>query len=129
VNLKSKLPPRLRQFVEIDGKFLKLLLLPFALATIVFIILIKPFVKIRIFEVWERFGHLVANTDVMRLKTLDHNQNHRKKLITIYYNPEKRPSNKYMNSVWRNNLPSVRGQWGLLLTLTTQLISTLMGST
>jgi putative glycosyltransferase (TIGR04372 family) len=110
----------LRQFVEIDGKFLKLLLLPFALATIAFIILIKPFVKIRIFEVWERFGHLVANTDVMRLKTLDHNQNHRKKLITIYYNPEKRPSNKYMNSVWRNNLPSVRGQWGLLLTFITK---------
>jgi len=115
VNLKSKLPPRLRQFVEIDGKFPKLLLLPFALATIALFILIKPVVTIQIFKVWERFGHLVANTDVRRLKTLDHNQSHKKKLITIYYNPEKRPSNKYMNSLWRQNLPSVRGHWGWLL--------------
>ena len=115
MNLKSKLPPRLRQFVEIDGKFPKLLLLPFALATIALFILIKPVVTIQIFKVWERFGHLVGNTDVRRLKTLDHNQSHKKKLITIYFNPEKRPSNTYMNSLWRQNLPSVRGHWGWLL--------------
>ena len=115
MNLKSKLPPRLRQFVEIDGKLPKLLLLPFALVTIGFFILIKPVVTIQVFKVWERFGHLVANTDVRRLKTLNHNQSHKKKLITIYYNPEKRPSNTYMNSLWQQNLPSVRGHWGWLL--------------
>jgi putative glycosyltransferase (TIGR04372 family) len=115
VNLKSKLPPRLRQFVEIDGKLPKLLLLPFALVTIGFFILIKPVVTIQVFKVWERFGHLVANTDVRRLKTLNHNQSHKKKLITIYYNPEKRPSNTYMNSLWQQNLPLVRGHWGWLL--------------
>jgi putative glycosyltransferase (TIGR04372 family) len=115
VNLKSKLLPRLRQFVEIDGKLPKLLLLPFALVNIGFFILIKPVVTIQIFKVWERFGHLVTNTDVRRLKTLDHNQSHKKKLITIYYNPEKSPSNKYLNSLWRQNIPSVRGHWGWLL--------------
>ena len=115
VNLKSKLPPRLRQFVEIDGKLPKLLLLPFALVTIGFFILIKPVVTIQVFKVWERFGHLVANTDVMRLKTLHHNKSHKKKLITIFYNPERRPSNKYMNSLWRQNVPTVSGHWGWLL--------------
>lgn len=115
MNLESKLPPRLKQFARLDGKLPKLLLLPFAILTIALLILIKPFVTIQIFKVWERFGHLVANTDVMRLKTLDHNQRHKKKIITIFYNPEKRPSNRYMNYFWRQNLPSVRGHWGWLL--------------
>lgn len=115
VNLKSKLPSRLKQFAQIDGKLPKLLLLPFAILTIALFVLIKPFVTIQIFKVWERFGHLVANTDVMRLKTLDHNQRHKKKIITIFYNPEKHPSNRYMNYFWRQNLPSVRGHWGWLL--------------
>ena len=115
MNLKSKLPSKLKQFAQVNGKLSKLLLLPFALITIAIFFLLKPFLTIQIFKVWERFGHLVVNTDVMRLKTLEHNSRNKRKLITIFYNPEKRPSNTYMNSLWRQNLPSVHGHWGWLL--------------
>ena len=110
------MPKRLHQFSGLDGKLQKILLLPFALATVLFFALLRPIILIQIHRVWEgRIGHFATNAELTRLKTIDHNKRHRRKLITIYYFKNRKVSNQFLSELWRRNLPSITGHWGWLL--------------
>ena len=115
MNLKSKLPPKFQKYASL-GVIPKLLLLPFALLTIATFFIIRPFYVIKIFKIntW-RIGHLIGETEITRLNTL--NASRLKKHFIIYYFPDdSRPiSNKYIAQKWKDTLPTLTGGWGWLL--------------
>ena len=123
VNLKSKLPPKLQKYASF-GIVPKLLLLPFALGFMALIFVLRPFVVIKFFKVdqW-RIGHLISNTEIIRLNTFHASK--LRKHFTIYYFPDDtRPiANKYVVQKWRNTLPTLTGGWGWLLYQLAQRIS------
>ena len=94
----------------------KILLLPFAILTIATFCIIRPFYVIKFFKIntW-RIGHLIGETEITRLDTL--NASRLRKHVTIYYFPDDpRPiANEYIVRKWKDTLPTLTGGWGWLL--------------
>ena len=112
MNLKSKLPPKFQKYAS-PGVIPKVFLLPFALASVLLIFLVRPFVVIRIFRVnpW-RLGHLTTEVEIARLNAV--HLSRRRKHITIFYFPERKPANQFLCDFWQRSLPSTKGMWGWL---------------
>ena len=90
------------------GGLLKLPLLLPAFLLIVLIILLRPFIIVQIYKVYDwRFGHFVLSSHMVRLETVEWNNHHKKKKIIIYYFPSKIPSNNYLKQkphlYWKGN--------------------------
>jgi putative glycosyltransferase (TIGR04372 family) len=129
VNLKSKLPPRFQKYASL-GVFPKIILFPFALFAVTCFIIVRPVILIQVHKVKDwRIGHFATNTEITRLKTVEHNKNNRKKLITIYYFGSKVASNISLGEIWSQSLPSVRGHWGWLLNAITSKLANMNSST
>ena len=129
MNLKSKLPPRFQKYASF-GIIPKIILLPFALITVTGFALFRPLILIQIHKVIDwRIGHFATNSEITRLKTIDYNNHHAKKLLTIYYFGSKIPSNNFLREIWNRNLPSVRGHWGWLLNAITSKLANMNSST
>ena len=129
MNLKSKLSPRFQKYAGF-GIIPKIILLPFALITVTGFALFRPLVLIQIHKVIDwRIGHFATNSEITRLKTIDYNNHHAKKLLTIYYFGSKIPSNNFLREIWNQNLPSVRGHWGWLLNAITSKLANMNSST
>ncbi len=129
MNLKSKLSPRFQKYASF-GIIPKIILLPFALITVTGFALFRPLVLIQIHKVIDwRIGHFATNSEITRLKTIDYNNHHAKKLLTIYYFGSKIPSNNFLREIWNQNLPSVRGHWGWLLNAITSKLANMNSST
>jgi len=122
VNFKSKLPKNLQKYASF-GVIPKLFLAPFAILTVLVFVLARPFLIIQVHKVndW-RLGHFTTNTELTRLKALDHNQSHRRKLLTIYYCGSKKPCNQFLAKMWKRELVSISGHWGWLLNDLTQRV-------
>ncbi len=115
MNLKSKLPPRFQKYASF-GIIPKLFLLPFAIAALFGMRLLRPFVLIHIHKVHDwRIGHFATNTELTRLHDIVQNENSRRKTLTIYYFGSKVSSNQFLSEFWQRGLPSVSGHWGWLL--------------
>ena len=115
MNLKSKLPPKFQKYASL-GVIPKLILLPFAAAALLAVKIVRPFVTFQIHKVHDwRIGHFATNTELTRLGNLAHNENSRRKIVTIYYFGSKLSSNQYLTKFWQQGLPSVSGHWGWLL--------------
>ena len=96
--------------------FPKIILFPFALFAVTCFVMLRPVILIQVHKVKDwRIGHFATNTEITRLKTVEHNKNHRKKMITIYYFGNKVSSNITLREMWSRNLPSVRGHYGWLI--------------
>ena len=129
MNLKSKIPPRFQKYAGF-GIIPKIILLPFALITVTGFALFRPLILIQIHKVIDwRIGHFATNSEITRLKTIDYNNHHAKKLLTIYYFGSKIPSNNFLREIWNRNLPSVRGHWGWLLNAITSKLANMNSST
>ena len=129
MNLKSKLPPRFKKYASF-GIIPKIILLPFALITVTGFALFRPLILIQIHKVIDwRIGHFATNSEITRLKTIDYNNHHAKKLLTIYYFGSKIPSNNFLREIWNQNLPSVHGHWGWLLNAITSKLANMNSST
>jgi putative glycosyltransferase (TIGR04372 family) len=110
--------------------FPKIILLPFALFAVTCFVILRPVILIQVHKVKDwRIGHFATNTEITRLKTVEHNKNNRKKLITIYYFGSKVSSNIALREMWSRNLPSVRGHWGWLLNAITSKLANMNSST
>ena len=112
--MSSKLPPRLQKFTT-KGALLKLPMLPLALAIVSFIILLRPFVIIKIHKVHDwRIGHMIPNTEMMLLHTQDWNKSHRRKQKLILFFPSVNASNNYYKKmVMRDNF-AIQNNFGFL---------------
>ena len=129
MNLKSKLPPRFQKYASL-GVFPKIILFPFALFAVTCFVIVRPVILIQVHKVKDwRIGHFATNTEITRLKTVEHNKNNRKKLITIYYFGSKVASNISLGEIWSQSLPSVRGHWGWLLNAITSKLANMNSST
>ena len=92
--------------------------------------MVRPVILIQVHKVKDwRIGHFATNTEITRLKTVEHNKNNRKKLITIYYFGSKVASNISLGEIWSQSLPSVRGHWGWLLNAITSKLANMNSST
>jgi len=122
VNFKSKLPKNLQKYASF-GVIPKLFLAPFAILTVLIFVLARPFLIIQVHKVndW-RLGHFTGNTELTRLKTLDHNQSQRRKLLTVYYCGSEKPCNQFLAKLWKRELVSISGHWGWLLNDLTQRV-------
>jgi len=122
VNFKSKLPKKLQKYASL-GVIPKLLLAPFAILTVLLFVLARPFIIIQVHKVKDwRLGHFATNTELTRLKTLQHNQTHNKKLLTVFYHGSIRSSNQFLTEIWKRELVSISGHWGWLMNSLTQKI-------
>ena len=129
MNLKSKLPPKFQKYASL-GVFPKIILLPFALFPVTFFAILRPVILIQVHKVKDwRIGHFATNTEITRLETIDYNNHHAKKLLTIYYFGSKVPSNNFLREMWNRNLPSVRGHWGWLINAITSKLANMNSST
>ena len=105
-------------------------MLPFALITVTGFALFRPLILVQIHKGIDwRIGHFATNSEITRLKTIDYNNHHAKKLLTIYYFGSKVPSNNFLREIWTRNLPSVRGHWGWLLNAITSKLANMNSST
>ena len=123
MNLRSKLPPKLRQFATV-GALIKLPLLPFAFLTIAFVLIVRPFIVIKFLKVnpW-RIGHLLMEIEVARLNARHKSNTGWRKHFIIYYFPERAPANSYLVKKWKEVLPIIQGNWGWLVMSLAQKIS------
>ncbi len=115
MNLRSKLPPRLRKFAT-KGALIKLPMLPFALVAVSIFILLRPFVIIQIYKVHDwRIGHMVSTTQVRTFENREWNSDHLRKKIIIYFFGSKTSSNDYYRAILIRQHVSIQGHWGFLL--------------
>jgi len=123
VNIRSLLPPKLRQVATV-GALIKVVLLPFVFFAITLILVIRPLVVIKFFKVnpW-RIGHLLIEIEIARLNSLQKSAIKRRKYLVIYYFPDREPANRYLQNKWKSLLPSVEGHWGWLLFYSAKRIS------
>ena len=90
------------------------LLLP-AFLVVVLLILLRPFIIVQIYRVYDwRFGHFVLSSHMMRLETLEWNNSHKKKKIIIYYFPSKVSSNDYFKQNLKNRHVSIQNNFGFV---------------
>jgi putative glycosyltransferase (TIGR04372 family) len=109
VNLKSKLPPRFQKYASF-GIIPKLILAPVAFLILCGFLLAKPFVQFRLYRMVDsRIGHLAANTEIVRLRSLEHNKNTTKKEIIVYCSENWNCSNNALRKLFFRNSFHLRG--------------------
>ena len=109
MNLKSKLPPRFQKYVSL-GVIPKLILAPVAFLILCGFLLAKPFVQFRLYRMVDsRIGHLAANTEIVRLRSLEHNKNTTKKEIIVYCSENWNCSNNALRKLFFRNSCHLRG--------------------
>lgn len=78
--------------------------IPLSLIPLVIIILLRPFLLIRIgFLHNDRLGHFAGNTELLNLENNELSQSF-KKIINLYYLPRKNSCNKTLEIMWRRVL-------------------------
>ena len=84
--------------------FLKIPFIPPAIIFVLLIIVARLFVIIQIYRVhsW-RFGHLVADSQIVSLETKEWNKKHKKKKFIIFYFPSDESSNDYFVQKLKEN--------------------------
>jgi putative glycosyltransferase (TIGR04372 family) len=128
VNLRSKLPPRLRKFAT-KGALIKLPMLPFALVAVSIFILLRPFVIIQIYKVHDwRIGHMAATTQTT-LEIQDWNLTNRRKKIILYFFGSRYSSNDYLKKLIMRQHYSLQNNWGFLLYHLCSKVSFLIATT
>ena len=109
MNLKSKLPPRFQKYASF-GIIPKLILAPVAFLILCGFLLAKPFVQFRLYRMVDsRIGHLAANTEIVRLRSLEHNKNTTKKEIIVYCSENWNCSNNALRKLFFRNSFHLRG--------------------
>ena len=115
MNLRSKLPPKLRQFATV-GALIKLPLLLPAMLVVGIFILLRPFVIIQVYKVHDwRIGHMVSTTQRLTLEVREWNLTHKKKKIVLYYFGSKSSSNNFFKKMLMRHHLSLQNNWGFLL--------------
>jgi len=98
----KKIQTRYRQVLTREA-LLKVPLIPVALLILVFFHLARPFIIIQIYKVHDwRFGHLVADSQVVYQETAEWNRNNKRKKIVIYYFGSPKSANDYFTSKIKN---------------------------
>ena len=84
--------------------FLKIPCIPPAIIFVLLIFFARLFVIIQIYRVhsW-RFGHLVADSQIVSLETKEWNKKHKKKKFIIFYFPSDESSNDYFVQKLKEN--------------------------
>jgi putative glycosyltransferase (TIGR04372 family) len=96
VNSKSKLPTRFQKYASF-GIIPKLLLA-------------KPFVQFRLYRMVDsRIGHLATNTEIVRLRNLEHNKKAKKKEIIVYCSENWNCSNNALRKLFFRSSFHLRG--------------------
>jgi putative glycosyltransferase (TIGR04372 family) len=109
VNLKSKLPTRFQKYASF-GIIPKLLLAPVAFLILCGFLLAKPFVQFRLYRIVDsRIGHLATNTEIVRLRNLEHNENAKKKEIIVYCSENWNCSNNALRKLFFRSSFHLRG--------------------
>ncbi len=109
VNLKSKLPPRFQKYASL-GVVPKLLLAPLAFLILCGFLLAKPFVQFRLYRMVDsRIGHLATNTEIVRLKNIEHNKNSKKKETIVYCSENWNCSNNSLRKLFFRKYFRLRG--------------------
>ena len=109
MNLKSKLPPRLQKYASF-GIIPKLFLAPVAFLILCGFLLAKPFVQFRLYRMVDsRIGHLASNTEIVRLKNIEHNKNATKKEIIVYCSENWNCSNNALRKLFFRKHFHLRG--------------------
>jgi putative glycosyltransferase (TIGR04372 family) len=109
VNLKSKLPTKLQKYASF-GVIPKLLLAPVAFLILLGFSLARPFVQFRLYRMVDtRIGHLSANTEMIRLRTLSNNYKNAKKTIIVYCSESRNPANRQLLKMFFRNSLHLRG--------------------
>jgi putative glycosyltransferase (TIGR04372 family) len=115
VNLKSKLPPRFQKYASF-GIIPKLLLAPVAFLILCGFLIAKPFVQFRLYRMVDsRIGHLATNTEIVRLRNLEHNKKAKKKEIIVYCSENWNCSNNALRKLFLRNSAHFRGHTAWLL--------------
>jgi putative glycosyltransferase (TIGR04372 family) len=95
---------------------LKIPMIPPALIFILLIIVTRPFVIIKIYRVHDwRFGHLVADSQIVSLETKEWNETHKKKMITIFYFGSEKSANEYFVKKLKENHFSIQKRFGFTI--------------
>ena len=115
MKLRSKLPPKLRQFATV-GALIKLpLLLPAMLVVGVFILL-RPFVIIQVYKVHDwRIGHMVSTTQRFTYEVREWNIAHRRKKICLYFFGSKNSANDFFKKMLIRQHLSLQHNFGFLI--------------
>ena len=109
MNLKSKLPTRFQKYASF-GIIPKLLLAPVAFLILCGFLLAKPFVQFRLYRIVDsRIGHLATNTEIVRLRNLEHNENAKKKEIIVYCSENWNCSNNALRKLFFRSSFHLRG--------------------
>ena len=115
MNLRSKLPTKLRQFATV-GALIKLPLLLPAMLVVGIFILLRPFVIIQVHKVHDwRFGHMVPNTDMTLLHAQDWNKSHRRKMKVILFFPSDNAANNYYKKMIIRDNYALQKNFGFLI--------------
>ena len=128
VNLKSKLPQKLQQFMT-RGALVKLLMLPPAILVVGIFILLRPFVIIQICKVHDwRIGHMATTTQSI-LEVHDWNLTNRRKKIILYFFGSRYSSNDFLKKLLMRHNYSLQNNWGFLLYFLCAKVSFLIAPT
>ena len=115
MNFAPKFHEKLRPYATWGG-LLKLPLLAPAFLLVVLMILLRPFIIVQIYKVYDwRFGHFVLSSHMARLETIEWNNHHKKKKIIIYYFPSKMPSNNYFKQKLKSKHLSIQNNFGMVI--------------
>ena len=111
-------PPKFREKLRpyaTWGGLLKLPLLLPAFLLVVLLILLRLFIIVQIYKVYDwRFGHFVLSSHMVKLETVEWNNHHKKKKIIVYYFPSKIPSNNYFKQKLKSKHLSIQNNFGFV---------------
>jgi len=115
LDMKSKLPPKLRQLTTVGALIKITLLLPAMLVLGIFIVL-RPFVIIQVYKVHDwRIGHMVSTTQRLTYEVREWNITHRRKKICLYFFGSHHSANDYFKKVLRRQHLSLSNNFGFLI--------------
>ena len=106
---QTKVPPRLKEYASF-GIIPKLFLAPVAFLILGGFLIAKPFVQFRLYRMVDsRIGHLATNTEIVRLKNIEHNKNATKKEIIVYCSENWNCSNNTLRKLFFRKHFHLRG--------------------
>jgi putative glycosyltransferase (TIGR04372 family) len=109
VNWISIIPPKFQKYASF-GIIPKLLLTPVAFLILCGFLIAKPFVQFRLYRMVDsRIGHLAVNTEMVRLKNIEHNKNATKKEIIAYCSENWNCSNNALRKLFFRDSFHLRG--------------------
>ena len=114
MNLKAKLLQKIR-VAQVMGKK-KLLLLPFALLYVSWLLLLSRVIRVNIHPIINsRIGHFATNTELSLLNIKERKNRNNKREINLFCAISARSCNKSLEEIWNRNFNIRTGDWGLLL--------------